>query len=260
MKKILFFVSTLLFLNVGCGDSDYVSPPLPDDFEEDVVEGDGEDTDPEVVNLITNGDFEANEDLNTPLESEPLLYDDWSVYNKYSDSFSFLIGFNAEQGNIGQMSNTDKSIPNSDPCRAFIAQRIKGVVDPALYTISFKAKALDGSVVCRVFVQATNEEGKLSGRYFIYETGKPTSETGKYWAYCKNFPSDGSPLSTDEWIEFSTVIDFSKIITKTASVTYGEAVKSTLVDRTDIIVCLQNNALNSTMQIDDVSLTKYVNE
>lgn len=260
MKKILFLVTSILLLNVGCGDDDYVSPPLPDDFEEDVEDGDGGDTDPEIINLVTNGDFEASEDLSVMLETEPLLYDDWSVYNKFINSFTFTVGFNAEQGNVGQMCNTDKSIPNSDPCRAFIAQRIKGVVDPALYTISFKAKALEGSAVCRVFVQATNEDGQLATRYFIYDTGKPTTETGKYWAYCKICPADGSPLPKDEWLEFSAVIDFSKIITKAASVTYGEAVKSTLADRTDIIICLQNNALNSTLQIDDVSLTKYVNK
>lgn len=40
--------------------------------------------------------------------------------------------------------NTTTSIPNADPTRAFIAQRIKGVVEPALYTFSFKGKVVVG--------------------------------------------------------------------------------------------------------------------
>ena len=61
-------------------------------------------------------------------------------------------------------------------------------------------------------------------------------------------------------MEFSYVIDFSKITDQKASITYESALNASLVDRTDIVLCLQNNAQNSTMLIDDVTLIKYINE
>lgn len=237
----------LCFGTLSCSDTEPF-PPLPTEFEEDEeVEEPGQ----TIVNLVQDSDFEVA-DVNRKLNDVPTLYDVWTVQNNYTATTSFTTAYDGEQGAVAAMVNTTTSIPNSDPTRAFFAQRIKGVVESGLYTFAFKGRASAGAPTCRMFIKATDADGNVVERYFIYDSEKPTTPTGKYFAYCKNC------LLSSEWHEFKYVIDFSKITTQKASITYESAEKSTAVDRTNIVVCLQNNALNSTMQIDDVSLIKYV--
>ena len=251
MKKRTFFLM-LFALIVGlssCEDKEEIAP-LPTEFEEDVEDTPGGDI---PVNLIHDADFETA-DLERKLTDSPIIYNEWVVLNNYPSTISFSTAYDGEQETVGKMMNTTTSIPNADPTRAFIAQRIKGVVEPALYTFYFKGKSSGGTPTCRIFIKATDAAGNVVERYFIYDTEKPTSPTGKYWAYCKNC------LLSSEWVEFSYVIDFSKITDQKASITYESALNASLVDRTDIVLCLQNNAQNSTMLIDDVTLIKYINE
>ena len=255
MKTLRLFLTIIALATIANCTKENDVPPLPEDFEEDIEITDPED--PETENFIHDSGFDET-DLIKSITDEPLIYDTWVYSNSYPDDFSFELAYDGEQENVGKMiCGTERNIPNSDPTRAFIAQRIRGTFEAGLYTLTFKAKSAEGNPTCRIFIRCTDESGALAKRYFIYETGKPSNPEGKYTAYCKNCPeTPNTYLSTEEWMSFSYVIDLSKIVTETASVAYNTAENSTEIDRTDIVVCLQNNQKKSSMLVDDVTLSK----
>ena len=280
MKKYytLIAAAAAMALAFGsCTEEDPV-PPLPTDFEEDVIAGEDDTDEPdeeepggtpaapdEEGNFIHDSGF-GEATLANALYSETLVYNEWLYYvaDTYNGKFTLEITDDAERGRVGKMTNAGTAIPNSDPGRSFFCQMIEGTMDPGLYTISFKAKAASGPAKTRIFIRTTDADGKPAATYFPFYSGKPASDDSKYTAYCKNCPEAtpteaNPPLSTEEWMEFEFIIDLSKVV-PTGSVAYSSAAASTETDRTGILVCLQNNAANSAMLIDDVTLAKYTEE
>lgn len=202
--------------------------------------------------LIKDYSFEMSDLTKIYTQTTPLiLYDVWASHidQTLSTNTTLTTGSDLERSKVGQMSNATLNIPNSNAWKAFIAQRIQNVADPSLYRISFWAKTLVGNSTIRVFVKINGTTNK----FFIFDSGKPTEPTGSYTAFCKNLPL------TSDWQYFEHVLDFSKTTTTMGSIAYNSAVASTTDDLTNFSVCLQNNAANSTMQVDDVILKKVYN-
>ncbi len=216
-------------------------------------------------NYVYDSGFDEAELAHTPYD-EPLVYNEWLYYvaGTHTGKFTLEIADDAEGGKVGKMTNAGTPIPNSDPGRSFFCQMIEGTMDPGLYTIAFKAKAASGPAKTRIFIRTTDADGKPAATYFPFYSGKPAADDSKYTAYCKNCPEatptdSNPPLSTEKWMEFEFIIDLSKVV-PTGSVAYSSAAASTETDRTGILVCLQNNAADSAMLIDNVTLAKYTEE
>lgn len=165
---------------------------------------------------------------------------------------SVLLQTDAMHGNVGAMINGSQNIANAYAWRAFIAQRIQNTAEAALYKISFWGKATNGTPTARIFSITGERNASNQYKYFIFDTDKPTEINGKYWAFCKNIPL------TSDWVYHEYVLDFSKTTDQLASIEYSSALAATNEDLTNFSICLQNNAANSTMQIDKVSLVKSV--
>lgn len=206
------------------------------------------------TNLVYDPNFEAADLQRVYSQTFPnVWYNVWTSHvHETQVSSSILIDSDATRGNVGIMINGAQSIANAYAWRAFIAQRIQTSVEPGLYKMSFWGKSSNGASTARIFSITGQRNANNQYKYFIFDTDKPTDPSGKYFAFCKNIP-----LSTD-WQYFEYVFDFSKTTDQLASIAYNSTIVSTNEDLTNFTICLQNNAANSTMHIDEVSLVKNV--
>lgn len=203
------------------------------------------------TNLIQDSYFESADLSRVFSQTYPnVYYNVWTthVIPDMASNTTFSMGSDPERNGVAQMSNGGTGIANANAWKAFIAQRLQITATPALYKMSFWAKAsavTNPVTTARIFVKIAGSTNK----FFIFDTGKPTSPTGTYTAFAKNLPL------TTSWQYFENVLDFSKTTTSFTSIAYNTAATSTTEDLTNFAVCIQNNAANSTFQIDDVSLT-----
>ena len=139
MKKYytLIAAAAAMALAFGsCTEEDPV-PPLPTDFEEDVIAGEDDTDEPdeeepggtpaapdEEGNFIHDSGF-GEATLANALYSETLVYNEWLYYvaGTHTGKFTLEITDDAERGRVGKMTNAGTAIPNSDPGRSFFCQQ-----------------------------------------------------------------------------------------------------------------------------------------
>jgi hypothetical protein len=206
------------------------------------------------TNLISDPNFDNADLQRVYSQTFPnVWYNVWTSHiHETQVSSSILVESDIAKGNVGAMINGAQNIANAYAWRAFIAQRIQTTAEQSLYKLSFWGKSSNGASTARIFSITGQRNQNNQYKYFIFDTDKPTEPTGKYFAFCKNIP-----LSTD-WQYFEYMLDFSKTTDQLASIAYNSLVESTNEDLTNFTICLQNNAANSTMQIDEVSLVKNI--
>ncbi len=206
------------------------------------------------TNLINDSKFDEADLQRVYSQTFPnVWYNVWTQHvHSTQTSSSILLQTDATRGNVGAMINGAQNIANAYAWRAFIAQRIQTTAEAGLYKISFWGKSTEGTPTARIFSITGERNASNQYKYFIFDTDKPTESTGKYWAFCKNIPL------TSDWVYHEYVFDFSKTTDQLASIEYGSALTATTEDLTNFSICLQNNAANSTMRIDEISLTKHV--
>lgn len=206
------------------------------------------------TNLISDPNFDNADLQRVYSQTFPnVWYNVWTSHiHETQVSSSILIESDIAKGNVGVMINGAQNIANAYAWRAFIAQRIQATAEQGLYKLSFWGKSSNGASTARIFSITGQRNQNNQYKYFIFDTDKPVEPTGKYFAFCKNIP-----LSTD-WQYFEYMLDFSKTTDQLASIAYNSLVESTNEDLTNFTICLQNNAANSTMQIDEVSLVKNI--
>jgi len=204
------------------------------------------------LNLIQDKNFEAADLSRVYVESDtnPASAYGWAKVIQASwndDNVKITVVNDAQRSKTAQMELVGtNSIPNTAPFRAFIAQRVGIVADPALYRISFWAKAINGTPVVRIFVKLD----AYTNQYIIFDTDKPTNQTSTYTAYCKNLTPSA------EWTYFENVVDLSKKTTSRGAINNTQAIATTESERTNVAVCFQNNTAGSTVQVDQVEFTK----
>lgn len=201
------------------------------------------------ANLIQDENFESADFTKLFYQTYPsVVYNQWTSFVDATLTSNTTISrvTDATRAEVAQMTNGATSIANASAYKAFIAQRLELTADAALYKLSFWAKATAGSPTARIFIKIAGSTTK----FFIFDTGKPSTPSGTYTAFCKNL------ALTTSWQYFENVLDLSKTTTTLGSIAYNTAAASTIDDRTNFGICLQNNAANSTLQFDEVAFAK----
>ncbi len=205
------------------------------------------------TNLISDPNFESADFTRVYVESdtEPSSANVWAkvVQSTWSDAnVKIQLADDAVRLKTAQMELFATAIPNSAPFRAFIVQRVGVSAEPTLYTYSFWAKAIVGTPTVRIFVKLDD----YTNQYFIFDTGKPTTPTGTYTAYAKNL------TPTTDWTYFENDVDLFRKTTSRGAITYSQSIETTSDERINPAICFQNNAANSTVQVDEVKFVKKV--
>ena len=180
--------------------------------------------------------------------SKPFIYDEWVSVNAYKEQISFHVADDADRGAVAAMK-TDVVISNKYPFRGFLTQRLSGTLEPGLYELSFYTKTSDAESMCRVFVHCTDENGDKINKWFARYPDSGNANT----VYCSN----SKITSADGWTRFSYVFDLGKTVSTTSSINYVDAANSTEVDLTDVLVCLQNGTMGTTLFLDEISFAPY---
>lgn len=252
MKINYLLLLSCALLTIGCNKEQ--SWPAPPEVPEELVFEEF----PEEVNVVKKSDIE-NTALDKDIEeSSPVIYDEWGCRNNNPENTVICVADDPDQGKVLKFTNGIEPIGSANYNQAYIGQRVMAKAKPAMYKLSFKAKAegegnSNGIKTLRTYILSTGEQGVIVKNFFVgHHSENPleiTPDNKKYTMYCKHVDISG------EWQTYTRYINMSRTTNQNASAIFNTSKIATDEDLKAFVICFQASTENTTVYIDDIEFT-----